>query len=118
MQNYKTTKKLRGRRAEVTKQISICLVLTHKQYLFNINFGKNDLNCIQWIYLVLQITTSQICMFLYKYSVSIHPSMWIYLILHVTLIKYGTTSSKETFGISNSEITKMVLSGFADHILI
>jgi len=29
--------------------------------------------------------------------------MWIYLTLHVTLIKYGATSSEETFGISNSE---------------
>jgi len=41
--------------------------------------------------------------------------MWIYLILLVTLIKYGATSSEETFGISNSE-KKEVLSGFADHI--
>jgi len=66
-------KMLRGHsRSDI--QIWICLVL-QANYLFNVNFVKNDLHCIQWIYLVLQITTSQIYMLLHKYSVSIHSSM-------------------------------------------
>jgi len=46
-----------------------------------------------------------------------YSSKWIYLVLHVTLIKYGSTSFEETFGISNSEKKQKELSGFADHIL-
>jgi len=66
MQNYKTTKSNLKVHSRGDIQIWSCLVLTRTPYLFKVNFGRNYLNCIQWIYLVLQITTSQVCMFLPK----------------------------------------------------